>query len=312
MYLLRNFSRDHLQPISRGLMASLCNQKDAQIVLQRQRIPPDQRKPFTYYLDEVGEYFSSATLTLIEGGRKFNCGVRLFAQSLSQFDASTVDVMLDTVGTILTFSVGRKDAERLAKEIFSFSGQHLKEQSRNWLGPTGPVKYFTIQEETEGAIGAIMRSDLGQCVGRIHTIKGQQLPWFFSIPAPYYPKVPPNAVEEFRAASAKIHARPLREIYTEERRRIERIKSHITVSVGGTYSTSHTTTSPPMASNDTEASGTRDDAATANPPIVRKRETSSGRTSRRKASGTNNTPSPPESAPRIFDTNESESSSNQD
>ena len=64
-YNLRNFSRDHLQPISRGLMASLRNQKDAQVVLQRQRIPESQRRPYTFYLDEAHEYFSPATLTLL-------------------------------------------------------------------------------------------------------------------------------------------------------------------------------------------------------------------------------------------------------
>jgi hypothetical protein len=36
-----------------------------------------------------------------------------------------VDVILGTVGAIISFAVGRKDAERLAKEMCTFSGREV-------------------------------------------------------------------------------------------------------------------------------------------------------------------------------------------
>jgi hypothetical protein len=149
--ILVNLSRDHLREESGGLFGALVMQKLHQAILQRQRLPEKERKPTVIYADESHEYYNAdASLPLLEGAREWAGGVKMYCQSLSQFPADDVDVILGCVGTIVGFTVGRKDAERLAKEMRSFSGREVKEQSRNLWGrpPSPPTTAFRRRSST--------------------------------------------------------------------------------------------------------------------------------------------------------------------
>jgi hypothetical protein len=98
--------------------------------------------------------------------------------------------------------------------MMSFSGKEVKEQSRNLWGPTEKPRYFTVQEEFEHAITQIMRSEIGECI-----ISMGKSPYFGEITKPAYPIVKPEAVEEYRRASARCWARSLDQIAEAERLR---------------------------------------------------------------------------------------------
>jgi hypothetical protein len=107
----------------------------------------------------------------MEGARKWKTGLRIFHQSLSQFPAEDMDVMLGTAGTIICYAVARMDAERIAKETVRFSGRRVKEQPKE-----GRPSYYSIQEEIEHAITCLMEPTIGECFVYVKRKRGTDIP----------------------------------------------------------------------------------------------------------------------------------------
>ena len=129
-------------------------------------------------------------------------------------------MILGTAATLAAFTVGRKDAERLAKEMCSFSGREVKEQSRNIWGPTSKPSYYSVQEEVEHAIATIMGQNVGQCFIYAKQKGKVDIPYFGNV---VMPKDPPEQDEhEYRMESANHHAKPLQVIAEEAQARIAR------------------------------------------------------------------------------------------
>jgi hypothetical protein len=113
-HILINASRDHLKPESRRPFCAVVLSKVQQAVIHRQSLPEKERYPLRIYCDEAHEYYNPTVyLPLMEGARKWNTGLLQFFQRLSQYPSQDMDVMLGTAGTIISFAVARKDAERL-------------------------------------------------------------------------------------------------------------------------------------------------------------------------------------------------------
>jgi len=209
-------SRDHLKPESRRPFCSVLLSKVHQGIIHRQSLPENQRYPLRIYCDEAHEYYNPTVfLPLMEGARKWNTGLSIFHQSLSQFPSEDMDTMLGTAGTVISFAVARKDAERLAKEMVRFSGRRIKEQPNE-----GRPSYYSIQEEIEHAINSLMEQNVGECFVYAKRKGASDIPWFGNV---VKREDPPDGDEDaFRRESARYHAKPLKVIEEEQAKRIAR------------------------------------------------------------------------------------------
>lgn len=162
---LINLSRNHLKTESRRLFGSLLFAKILMAVISRENIPEEKRVPVSVFCDEAHEIFcQDLFLPILEGGRKFKCQFGgLFFQTLSQFEPEDVDIILGNTSIQVCFQVGRKDAERMAREFFSFSGKMVKDQERDIFGPKGKPTYYSVQEEIENAISELTNQKTMEC-----------------------------------------------------------------------------------------------------------------------------------------------------
>jgi hypothetical protein len=162
---LINLSRNHLKTESRRLFGSLLFAKILMSVISRESIPEEKRVPVSVFCDEAHEIFcQDLFLPILEGGRKFKCQFGgLFFQTLSQFEPEDMDIILGNTAIQVCFQVGRKDAERMAREFFSFSGKKIKDQDRDIFGPKGKPSYYSVQEEIENAISELTNQKTREC-----------------------------------------------------------------------------------------------------------------------------------------------------
>ena len=214
--ILINLSRSHLKTESRRLFGTLIFSKIHQAVLARDEIDENERTPTTIFVDEMHEIFHPEFfLNLLEGGRKYKVSLNLFHQSLSQLGFADVNVMLNNCSALICFGAGRRDAEIMSKEMFSFSGQMVKYQEGGLLfGKKGKPSYFSVQEEQENAIQEIMQQRVGECFLKLKGTKQPQ-PYIANTIKVEYPPRDPELEEEVRELSAKFYNRPLEEINRE-------------------------------------------------------------------------------------------------
>ena len=84
--------------------------------LCRADTPPEQRKLFQLYCDEAHRFLTDAVEDLIAETRKYNVGLTLAHQYLSQFGQKKTDA-LSSVGASIIFGVDARDAQYLLKDL---------------------------------------------------------------------------------------------------------------------------------------------------------------------------------------------------
>jgi len=213
---LINLSRSHLKTESRRLFGILLFAKFHQAIIARDGLPEGQRVPVSLYCDEVHEIFHpDFFLPILEGGRKYKAALNLFHQSLSQLDEDHVDIALGNCATQICFNVGRQDAERMAKELFSFSGERVKYWDGNILtGKKGKPTYYSVQEEVENAIRELMSQRVGECYIKLKGRKNTDPLIASTIPVEY-PPLNNELEEKLREISARHYCRDLNQIFKE-------------------------------------------------------------------------------------------------
>lgn len=213
--ILINLSRSHLKTESRRLFGILLFSKIHQAIISRDDIPESRRTPTTIFIDECHEIFHpDFFLSILEGGRKYKAVLNLFHQSLSQMGQDAVDIILTNCGTLVCFNVGRLDAERMAKEMFSFSGKEIKYQDGDFLsGKKSKPTYFSVQEEIENAISELMSQWVGECFIKVKS--KDKAPFIANTAKVEYPEASVELEEKLREASAKNYNRPLADIYQD-------------------------------------------------------------------------------------------------
>jgi hypothetical protein len=123
----------------------------------------------------------------------------------------------------MVFNVSRKDAEKLAKELFTFTGQKVKYQPESQEGkPVGRPQYFSIQEEVEHAITTLSTQKVGECHIRIKGPNDNGEPYQAKVPLVDPPPRDPAKEEAFRQASAAIYYTPSAQIEIERKERLGR------------------------------------------------------------------------------------------
>lgn len=86
-------------------------------VMRRQSLAVEDRKDFYLYVDEFQNFATSSFEVLLSEARKYGLGLVVANQFLSQLEESTQEALLGNVGTLLSFRLGLKDGELLAKYL---------------------------------------------------------------------------------------------------------------------------------------------------------------------------------------------------
>ena len=222
--VLINLSRAKLKTESRRLFGSLLFAKLLMATLSRDSLAESERAPVSVFVDEFHEIFCpDLFLPILEGGRKYRVSLAgLFHQSLSQLEPEAVDVILGNTSTQVCFQVGRKDAERMAKEFFHFTGLRVKYEERDLLGRKDEPEFFNVQEELEHAISELMHQGVRECYVKFKTGDADDL-YIAKTPDVQYPPPHPEWEQRLVELSAAKYNRPLALIEQERRARMERL-----------------------------------------------------------------------------------------
>ena len=87
--------------------------------------PVEKRAPFLMILDEFHLYYSSVVEEIISQSAKFNAALVLANQSADQIPHAALSMILDNVGTLVTFAVGPSYASALAPRFPGVSSATL-------------------------------------------------------------------------------------------------------------------------------------------------------------------------------------------
>jgi len=85
--------------------------------LSRQDTPREQRRPFFLYVDEFQNFATPDFAQMLSEVRKYNVGLVLANQFVSQLDEQVRDAIFGNTGTLMTYRIGMQDAGILAKEF---------------------------------------------------------------------------------------------------------------------------------------------------------------------------------------------------
>lgn len=85
--------------------------------LSRSDQEPDDRRDFYFYVDEFAMFATASIDTILSQARKYRLCVILAMQYLEQLDSGLLASVLGNVGNLVTFRVGARDAQILAREF---------------------------------------------------------------------------------------------------------------------------------------------------------------------------------------------------
>jgi hypothetical protein len=128
------------------LMGALLLKMFQLAAMSRQDIPPEQRRPFYLYVEEMSSISTPSFLqeTLREC-RKFGLSVILTDQSIESMEHQTRTAVLGNAKVHIYYRVERNDAEILAKQAFKVTGKKIKAQDSIQGNPS----FFHTSEEWE-------------------------------------------------------------------------------------------------------------------------------------------------------------------
>jgi hypothetical protein len=94
-------------------------------VLKRASLEKGSFPPFYLYVDEFQNMTTDTFASMLSESRKYGLGVHLTNQYFAQLPENIQDAILGNVGTLLTFTLGVDDAEKLEKEFKPFNVEDL-------------------------------------------------------------------------------------------------------------------------------------------------------------------------------------------
>ncbi len=111
------------------LLGTLFVAKLHQAAQQRQNIPPEQRKPFYFYIDEFQNFITPSMSAILTGARKYGLGLILAHQDLDQLahrDTELANSILSNPAIRVCFRCGDKDAIKLESGFSYFDSTDLQ------------------------------------------------------------------------------------------------------------------------------------------------------------------------------------------
>lgn len=112
--LLVNLAKGTLGESNSSFLGMILLAKIQSEIMKQGNVAPDKRKPFYLYVDEFQTMASRNFASLLSEGRKFGLSMTLANQYLTQLDDQTiVNAIFGNVGTMITFRLGRDDAQKV-------------------------------------------------------------------------------------------------------------------------------------------------------------------------------------------------------
>lgn len=181
------------------LVASLLLAAFHTAALARVELPPAKRRPYVLVLDEA-QVASETFPQLLSGARAFGLSAVCGLQYLEMVPRNLSEALLANCRVRVAFAVGRRDAERLARELFVSDGDHVKHRERDLLGTKkSRPTYWSVQEEVEYQCRELMQQRTGECVIALD----REPPWFTET----VPVRPAHPGEAAGALSAQLQRR---------------------------------------------------------------------------------------------------------
>lgn len=115
--LLVNLAKGKIGEDTAGLLGSLLVMSIGVSALGRAEVPEQDRKDFFLYLDEFHVFTTLSLAQMLSELRKYNAGLILAHQYLSQLERQVRDSILGNVGTFMSFRLGASDARLLESEF---------------------------------------------------------------------------------------------------------------------------------------------------------------------------------------------------
>jgi len=131
--LLVNLAKGELTEANSRFLGMVLMAKIMASAMERVNIPVSKRRPFYLYVDEFQSIATLSFVNLLSEARKFGLGLVLANQFLSQIkDQRIVQSIFGNVCTLISFRVGRDDAELLEPHFLPvFNNYHLSNLP-NW------------------------------------------------------------------------------------------------------------------------------------------------------------------------------------
>lgn len=117
--LLVNLSKGKIGEDSARLLGSLLLTSIELAALSRASISEAASRKDTYvFIDEAHNFLTDNLATVLSESRKYHVSYILASQYLEQFDEKLRAAIFGNIGTIISFRIGARDAEYLAKEFY--------------------------------------------------------------------------------------------------------------------------------------------------------------------------------------------------
>ena len=115
--LIVNLSKGNLGTEPAHLLGALLITACAQAAEARRRMPEDERRDFTLYVDEFQNFATDSFASILSEARKWRLSLVAANQTISQLPDGLQHAVFGNAGTLIAFRVGALDAKRLAGEL---------------------------------------------------------------------------------------------------------------------------------------------------------------------------------------------------
>ena len=115
--LIVNLSKGNLGTEPAHLLGALLITACAQAAEARRRMPEDERRDFTLYVDEFQNFATESFASILSEARKWRLSLVAANQTISQLPDGLQHAVFGNAGTLIAFRVGALDARRLAGEL---------------------------------------------------------------------------------------------------------------------------------------------------------------------------------------------------
>jgi len=186
-------------------------------------------KNWYLYVDEFQDFATSTMLDMVTQTRKRGIGLHLFHQNMLQppfdKDHGFLETVLSNCHTHVYFRLSHRDAQRLAPEMFTATGDKVKRRRRHWLwGEYGEPRFWTVQEEWQHYYAELENQQPKECYVQL---KGAP------DPRPYISQafhvddswnVSSSLIDQFREINFATWGTPIEKVREMARNRAQRVE----------------------------------------------------------------------------------------
>lgn len=116
--LLVNLAKGRIGEQNALFIGSLILTGVMQAAFKRGALPPNRRRDFFIYVDEVQNFATPTLATMLSEGRKFGVVLTIANQYLHQLNPQILEAVFGNIGSIVAFRLGIQDAAALGMEFY--------------------------------------------------------------------------------------------------------------------------------------------------------------------------------------------------